>query len=87
LRAQYSRSLLTVTTDDPDGLIVLARAAGAEPLRDGALVVIGVEDAGVARALLAGHGEGISDFEFRHGRMDDVFLALTGRSAAEVGAR
>ncbi|MET0780933.1 MAG: ABC transporter ATP-binding protein, partial [Microbacterium sp.] len=87
LRAQYSRSLLTVTTDDPDGLIALARAAGAEPGRDGALVVIGVEDAGVARALLAAHGEGISDFEFRHGRMDDVFLARTGRSAAEVGAR
>jgi len=87
LRAQYSRSLLTVTTDDPDGLIALARAAGTEPGRDGALVVIGVEDAGVARALLAAHGEGISDFEFRHGRMDDVFLALTGRSAAEVGAR
>ncbi len=86
LRAKYSRSVLTVTSEDPDGLSALARAAGAEPERDGAAVVIGVPDADVARRLLAAHGDRVRDFEFRHGRMDDVFLALTGRSAEEVGA-
>jgi multidrug/hemolysin transport system ATP-binding protein len=86
LRAQFSRSLLTVTTDDPDSLLRLARESGADPVRDGAAVVIGVAGADVARHLLAVHGDGVRDFEFRHGRMDDVFLALTGRSAAEADA-
>ena len=36
-----------------------------------------------ARAILAEHGDSVRDFEFRHGRMDDVFLALTGRSGDE----
>lgn len=86
LRATYSRSVLTVTTDDPDGLIREAHAVGADPSRDGAAVVIGVPGAEVARRLLGDHGDRVRDFEFRHGRMDDVFLALTGRSAEEVGA-
>ena len=86
LRAQYSRSVLTVTTDDPDRLIRDARAVGADPVREGGAVVIGVDGADVARRLLSAHGEAVRDFEFRHGRMDDVFLALTGRSAEEVSA-
>jgi len=86
LRAQYSRSVLTVTSDDPDSLVALARLAGADPMRDADVVVIGVDDAGTARRILASHGEHTLDFEFRHGRMDDVFLALTGRTAEEVGA-
>lgn len=87
LRAQHSRSLLTVTTDDPESLVALARGAGAEPTRDGAVVTIGVPDADMARSLLAAHGDQTTDFEFRHGRMDDVFLALTGRAATEAGTR
>ena len=67
-------------------VIADARAVGADPVREGGAVVIGVDGAGVARRLLAAHGEAVRDFEFRHGRMDDVFLALTGRSAEEVGA-
>jgi multidrug/hemolysin transport system ATP-binding protein len=86
LRARHSRSVLTVTTDDPDGLIAAARATGADPARSGPSVVIGVADADVARRLLRAHGDHVRDFEFRHGRMDDVFLALTGRSAAEADA-
>ena len=85
LRAKHSRSVLTVTTGDPDGLTALARTAGADPAREGDAVIIGVPGADVARRLLAAHGDGVRDFEFRHGRMDDVFLALTGRSAAGAG--
>ncbi|KRB36007.1 ABC transporter ATP-binding protein [Microbacterium sp. Root180] len=86
LRAQHSRSVLTVTTADPEGLITLARLAGGDPERDGDTVVIGVRDANTARGILSSHGEAVRDFEFRHGRMDDVFLALTGRSAQETAA-
>lgn len=39
-----------------------------------------VEDAAEARRILAEQGDAVLDFEFRHGRMDDVFLALTGRN-------
>ncbi len=84
LRAQHSRSLLTVRTDDPDALERDARAVGSVPVRDGEQILIPVADATVARRLLAAHGDHVRDFEFRHGRMDDVFLALTGRSAEAV---
>lgn len=86
LRARYSRSTLTVTTDDADALMALSRAAGADPVREGDLVVIAVPDADAARALLTEHGDHVRDFEFRHGRMDDVFLALTGRPADQEAA-
>ncbi len=78
LRAAHSRSVLTVTTDDPAGLLRLAAEHGAIPERDDDVIVVPVPDAATARAILAEHGESVRDFEFRHGRMDDVFLALTG---------
>lgn len=40
-----------------------------------------VPDATHARQILIDRGEALIDFEFRHGRMDDVFLAVTGRHA------
>ncbi len=81
LRAEHSRSLLTVTTGDPAGLAQRAAARGDEVSVEGDVVVIAVPDAEAARLLLAAHGDLVRDFEFRHGRMDDVFLALTGRAA------
>lgn len=42
---------------------------------------IGVLDSNQARQIMADRSEGLLDFEFRHGRMDDVFLAVTGRAA------
>ncbi|MGO1737069.1 MAG: ATP-binding cassette domain-containing protein, partial [Leucobacter sp.] len=45
-----------------------------------------VADAAEARHLLAELGDAVLDFEFRHGRMDDVFLALTGREGEEDAA-
>jgi len=44
-----------------------------------------VADAAEAKRVLWELGDAVTDFEFRHGRMDDVFLALTGRSASEAG--
>jgi len=43
-----------------------------------------VTDAAHARHILRDQGDTVLDFEFRHGRMDDVFLAVTGRTTAEV---
>jgi multidrug/hemolysin transport system ATP-binding protein len=84
LRSEYSTSVLTVTSADSAGLLVLAERCGGLPTVEGERVVIAVPDAGVAQAILAAHGEGVLDFEFRHGRMDDVFLALTGKSASAL---
>jgi len=81
LRAQYSSSILTVTSADPAGLVVLASAYGGQAAIQGDVVVVAVDGADAARALLSAHGDAVRDFEFRHGRMDDVFLALTGRAA------
>ncbi len=38
-----------------------------------------VADAAEARRILLERGDAVLDFEFRHGRMDDVFLNLTGK--------
>ena len=87
LRALHSRSTLTVATDDPAALRRQAETFGAHAAPASAdTVIITVPDADTARALLAAHGDHTRDFEFRHGRMDDVFLALTGRTAEEASA-
>ncbi len=78
LRARYSRSVLRVTTDDAPALLSLAARAGASAEHAGDRVELMVRDSGVARELLGSHGDHVIDFEFRHGSMDDVFLALTG---------
>ncbi|MFS0735073.1 ABC transporter ATP-binding protein [Microbacterium sp. 1P10UB] len=80
LRARHSTSVLTIDTDDRSALSASAAAQGAEVSYDSGLAVMAVPDADTARAILAAHGDHVRDFEFRHGRMDDVFLALTGRT-------
>lgn len=82
LRAKYSRSVLSVTSRDPAALAQLAKKAGC-PIDDGTPAQIFVDSAEVARSILRDHGDAVLDFEFRHGTMDDVFLAVTsGRDAA-----
>ena len=77
LRARYSRSILSITTSDPAGLLADAGPAAASVEIDGDIVRIAVAGADDARRILAAHGDRVRDFEFRHGRMDDGFLALT----------
>lgn len=77
LRARYSRSILSITTSDPAGLLADAGPAAASVEIDGDIVRIAVAGADDARRILAAHGDRVRDFEFRHGSMDDVFLALT----------
>lgn len=81
LRARHSRSILSITADDPAALIrSLGGGIGGAVEIDGDVIRVAVTDAHDARRILAAHGDAIRDFEFRHGRMDDVFLALTGRT-------
>ena len=77
LRAQHSRSVLTVRTREPVALAALVANVGARLEWTGEVARIEVDDADAARSLLAKHGDAVVDFEFRHGTMDDVFLALT----------
>lgn len=86
LRAKHSRSVLTVTTRDRAALASIAARSGRVLEGGGDVVRIAVDTADEARALLAAHGDSVADFEFRHGTMDDVFLALTGGVADEAAA-
>ena len=86
LRARHSRSVLTVTSTDPEALIALAAAHGSSAEEEAEVVIVPVPDAATARVILSAHGDDVRDFEFRHGRMDDVFLALTGRSGESASA-
>jgi len=61
----------TLRARHSSSVLTLTTAAGVEE--------IPVPDAAAARRILAERGDAVLDFEFRHGRMDDVFLALTGR--------
>ncbi|MBD7994608.1 ABC transporter ATP-binding protein [Arthrobacter sp. Sa2CUA1] len=88
LRALHSSSILTITTADRPGLEALAAELGAAvKSAEGAVVRLGVETAETARLILVRHGAAVRDFEFRHGTMDDVFLALTGRTPALEGTQ
>lgn len=80
LRRDHSRSILTLTADH-DALARVAAARRLEVEREGDLSRIAVTDSAQARALLGELGSAVVDFEFRHGTMDDVFLALTSKRA------
>jgi len=84
LRAEHSRSILTVTTRDRARFDAVAASSGLVATERAGALEIRVNDAGAARHLLTELGDDVLDFEFRHGRMDDVFLALTGREHVEV---
>lgn len=86
LRAAYSHSVLSVTSRDPAALESIVHRAGRVIEGDGAVVRITVDTADEARAILAEHGDSVIDFEFRHGTMDDVFLALTGGTVGANGS-
>ena len=61
--------------------MVHAHGTTSEPDSDAFLIpVTGSQQ---AMQVLTEHGDAVRDFEFRHGRMDDVFLALTGRTGDE----
>lgn len=79
LRAAHSSSVLTIRTPEPTATLAECRQHGLDPRMDGEDLLIPVESSHQARELLATLD--VDDFEFRHGTMDDVFLAVTGAIA------
>ena len=80
LRAQHSSSILTVRTDHPARVLAEISRRGLVAVQSGSDIRISVDSATSARDLLSVLP--ITDFEFRHGTMDDVFLAVTGGETA-----
>lgn len=75
LRAKYSSSILTVRASRSERLAGECAALGLEFQPDGEAFSIPVDSALDARKVLSQLN--VDDFEFRHGTMDDVFLAVT----------
>ncbi len=85
LRARHSSSVLTVTSRDGAAFVRQAAESGFEARRRGSQFDVRLSEAGAARRLIAVHGDDVIDFEYRHGSMDDVFLALTSRDPSTGG--
>jgi multidrug/hemolysin transport system ATP-binding protein len=81
LRRQHSSSILRVTVADPAALQAAAARLGVTPVADDDGWRVPVASAAQARDVMDALGDGLQDFEFRHGTMDDVFLALTQKRA------
>ena len=77
LRRDHSSSVLTLTAADRPAVEDALRRRDLAATWDGVLARVPVPDSDTARELLGVLGPAAGDFEFRHGTMDDVFLALT----------
>jgi multidrug/hemolysin transport system ATP-binding protein len=78
LRASFSQNELRVVASDSARLEKLLKADGvAHELRQDAYIIATPDSVFAFQILKKYEGE-YTDFEFRHGNMDDVFLALTG---------
>lgn len=80
LRSAHSRSVLTVSASDVASVLAECEARGLVAEHAGDVVRVPVDDIEQARAVLV--SPQVTDFEFRHGTMDDVFLNVTGGQAA-----
>lgn len=78
LKNAYSRNYLRLYGDVP-ALVREVRACGMEAAAEGGACVMAMESAAEARAFLTEHPDLCADFEFVKGKMDDVFLAVTGK--------
>jgi multidrug/hemolysin transport system ATP-binding protein len=79
LKNRYTGDFITLYGGSPE----TAAALGLpwEPIRDG--IRIAVPNTAVAAALISKHPELFADFEVTKGKMDDVFLAATGKQLKE----
>ena len=77
LKNLYTGDYITLYTDDEDEL----RTLGCEYERLSQGFRILVPDTAAATSLICAHPEVFRDYEIIKGRMDDVFLAVTGKRA------
>ncbi|MFC4222469.1 ABC transporter ATP-binding protein [Lysinibacter cavernae] len=85
LRSRYSSSILTVTPESIASTVEWCSAHNIEYRVSGDALQLPVESSAAALGLLNKLGDTVRDFEFRHGTMDDVFLAVTGADASTLG--
>ncbi|MCL2315630.1 MAG: alpha/beta fold hydrolase [Actinomycetia bacterium] len=88
LRERFASALLDVRLrDELTAWLELRRrfpeVAPTRPPRPGESIRLAVPTTDVAKAILHHLWDYVDDFEFRHGSMDDVFLALTGRHESD----
>ena len=76
LKNRYTGDYITLYGADESAVRELA--APYEPVRDG--YRISVPDTRAAAQLITAHTDLFTDFEITKGKMDDVFLAVTGKS-------
>jgi multidrug/hemolysin transport system ATP-binding protein len=82
LRAKYSTNHLRLSSDNLAELATKLRAKKLSFTQQNDVLVLTV-DQNQARKILAEFDGAITDFEFQHGTMDDVFLNLTGTDLRE----
>ncbi len=80
LRKTYSSSVLTIRSAQPGTVLDQCRRHGLEPSLQEQDILIPVRSSSHALELLKTLDS--DDFEFRHGTMNDVFLAVTGGEVA-----
>lgn len=77
LRARHSHDELRLTAAEPAKLVKSLTSEKLHFTESGNEFLVAIESSQAALALLKRYEKQISDFEFRHGTMDDVFLQLT----------
>lgn len=77
LRRQHSSSVLSMKFSDAHAADQFLSHRELDFEKDRDLFAVNVKSSDEARELLNEAGKSVIDFEFRHGTMDDVFLALT----------
>ena len=77
LKNLYTGDYITLYTDDEDEVKTLG--CEYERLSQGFRIL--VPDTAAATSLICAHPEVFRDYEIIKGRMDDVFLAVTGKRA------
>ena len=82
LRAQYATDTLTIVSKDITKLQDDLQKAKIHTAVSHDMLIVQVASSGEALRLLKKYEPSISDFEFRQGNMDDVFLTLTDRKNA-----
>lgn len=78
LKNTYTGDYITIYGDDEN--VIRELGIGYERIKNGFRLF--VPDTSVATALIVGHPQLFKDYEITKGKMDDVFLAVTGKTLA-----
>ncbi len=84
LRSRFSFHQLRIIANDPSSMKLELGNQGYRTKEDNGVLVVLTESANSALKVLKTFEDSISDFEFRHGTMDDVFLNITSDTPLEL---